>query len=520
MPGLFQEDFGPMQRWRATEARVLTLLAHATEPISVEALAHQLGVDQSPVAGALTRLSQLGLVELHEASEEEWRVGPRGAGWNSGLAPERAVARALARVGGRCEIKALPERASIEQKLVGESLRWLAARSWALKQGGELVLDAGWPAEEPPPMPDELLLARLLERSATRAELEQAQIPLDQALALLAPRSGVIERRERVRRSATLTASGRVEVDRGLEVRDEVTELTTELLVSGRWREVELRPYDITLPGPRFVVAKEHPFRRILESTRRVFLEMGFTETASPWVESGFWDFDALFQPQDHPARDMQDTFYVARPERARLPDEQLVERVARTHEHGGETGSLGWRYQWNRRLAEQTVLRTHTTSATIQALAQDPAPPRKVFCVGPVFRRETIDYKHLPVFHQVDGIVIDQRASFAMLLTLLRTFYRKMGFERIQFRPGFFPYTEPSVEVFVFLESRQDWVEMGGAGIFRPEVAIPLGCTAPVLAWGLGLERLAMFRYQLKDIRELYLTHLKWLEETPLCPS
>jgi len=149
-----------------------------------------------------------------------------------------------------------------------------------------------------------------------------------------------------------------------------------------------------------------------------------------------------------------------------------------------------------------------------------NPRPPRKVFCVGPVFRRETIDYKHLPVFHQVDGIVIDEKASFAALLTLLSTFYKKMGFDRIQFRPAFFPYTEPSVEVFVWMESRSDWVEMGGSGIFRPEVTEPLGCRVPVLAWGLGLDRLAMFRYGLKDIRELYLSHLDWLEEVPQCRS
>jgi phenylalanyl-tRNA synthetase alpha chain len=165
-------------------------------------------------------------------------------------------------------------------------------------------------------------------------------------------------------------------------------------------------------------------------------------------------------------------------------------------------------------------VLRTHTTASTVRELAREPTPPRKVFCVGPVFRREAIDYKHLPVFHQVDGIVIDEQASFATLLTLLRTFYSKMGFERIQFRPGFFPYTEPSVEVFVWMESRKDWFEMGGAGVFRTEVTEPLGCRTPVLAWGLGLERLAMFRFGIADIRALYLAHLDWLKETPLCRS
>jgi phenylalanyl-tRNA synthetase alpha chain len=200
------------------------------------------------------------------------------------------------------------------------------------------------------------------------------------------------------------------------------------------------------------------------------------------------------------------------------LPGEELVDAVRRTHETGGETGSLGWRYGWSVDLARKVVLRTHMTAGTIRALAADPNPPRKVFAVGPVFRRETVDYKHLPVFHQVDGIIVDEQATFATLLGTLRAFYRKMGFGRFQFRPAFFPYTEPSVEVFVWAEGKRDWVEMGGAGVFRPEVTRPVGCRVPVLAWGLGLERLAMFRYQLSSIGELYRARLGWLKETPIC--
>ena len=151
-------------------------------------------------------------------------------------------------------------------------------------------------------------------------------------------------------------------------------------------------------------------------------------------------------------------------------------------------------------------------------ALAADPGGPRKVFCVGPVFRREAIDYKHLPLFHQVDGIIIDEAATFASLLGTLTAFYRKMGFTRIELRPGFFPYTEPSVEVFIWVEEKKDWFEMGGAGIFRPEVTRPLGCEVPVLAWGLGLERLAMLRYDILEMRKLYQPDLQWLKEVPLC--
>jgi phenylalanyl-tRNA synthetase alpha chain len=245
---------------------------------------------------------------------------------------------------------------------------------------------------------------------------------------------------------------------------------------------------------------------------------MGFDEVESPYAESGFWDFDALFQPQDHPAREMQDTFFLERPCTCSLPSAELVSNVAATHENGGSTGSLGWGYKWGEEKAVQAVLRTHTTASTIRALSRNPEPARKVFCVGRVFRRETIDYKHLPVFFQVDGIIIDKKANFASLLGTLEAFYRKMGFEKFQFRPAFFPYTEPSVEVYVWHEKRRDWMEMGGAGIFRPEVTEPLGCDCPVMAWGLGLERIAIFRYGLNDIREIYMPDIKWLREVPAC--
>jgi phenylalanyl-tRNA synthetase alpha chain len=235
-------------------------------------------------------------------------------------------------------------------------------------------------------------------------------------------------------------------------------------------------------------------------------------------IESAFWNFDALFQPQDHPARDMQDTFYMRWPTEAPLPDSKVVEPVRRTHEDGWETGSEGWGYKWSPDRSKQVVLRTHTTAATIRALAANPNPPGKFFCVGWTYRNETISFKHLPVFHQVDGIIVDEEANLASLMGTLQEFYSKMGFGRVKFKPAFYPYTEPSVDVVVYMESRKKWLEMGGAGIFRPEVTLPLGCRWPVLAWGLGIERLAMLRFGLDDIRDLYGTNLDTLQQVPLC--
>ena len=189
------------------------------------------------------------------------------------------------------------------------------------------------------------------------------------------------------------------------------------------------------------------------------------------------------------------------------------------TDENGGESKSLGWGYDWDEDIAKKTVLRTHTTATTIRRLAQfyrnNEKVPVKVFCIDRVFRNEKLDKSHLAEFTQVEGIVIDEGTTLCDLIGLLSEFYRKLGFKKIITRPGFFPYTEPSMDVIVWFNN--SWLELGGSGIFRPEVTEPLGVKHPVLAWGLGLERLAMLRLGLNDIRKLYISDIDWLRKVPL---
>lgn len=485
----------------------------------VPALADALGVDQSLASAACESLRQQGWAEISERTYEEYRLDREGEAFASAPLPERVILEVLRRNGGACRITEIPQQCGLSAGQVGQSLRWLAQRGWARKEGERLVAMEGASGADGRPEPDELMIRALAGGRVARGEaLAGEGVPVEAAVGLLKGRKGMLVVKSRTARRAGITEAGRALLASGVTGRRQVTLLTPELLSDGAWREVDLQPYDVTLAARKLYPGKEHAFQRTLDKVRRVFLEMGFTEVVSPWVESSFWDFDALFQPQDHPARDMQDTFYVGRPARCRLPDESLVERIGRVHEDGGETGSTGWRYRWSRELAEKPVLRTHTTAATIRALAAHEAGTSgKYFVIGPVFRRETVDYKHLPVFHQVDGIVVDRRASLATLLGTLSAFYGKMGFPKVRFRPSFFPYTEPSAEVFLWFEERGEWVEMGGSGIFRPEVTRPLGVSERVLAWGLGLERLAMMIHGLKSIGELYFATMPWLREAPL---
>jgi phenylalanyl-tRNA synthetase alpha chain len=528
--GAASEPPGLMQKVQEIDYLVLTGLHQEPNPVELAAFSHKIGLDQSKVSAVLfTRAGAE--IEVEERPYVELSVGKKAQEWN-GVLPERRIIEALAAAATPLTMPEIAERSGLENKDVGGTLKVLKDKAWAEQDGKSLRLtEVGQQAAQAGAMgPDEQIFAAVAksERLLTDRELRDSLLPVEAGLKALQERKGILDIRERVERFAKLTDQGQKLVAAGIEPVREANLLTAEMIKDGSWKDVRFRPYDVTAAADPVHPGKAHPLVSVFEKTRRVFLEMGFEETESGYVESSFWDFDALFQPQDHPARDMQDTFYVGRPASCRLPDQALVKRVKDTHEGTGDCGSVGWRYKWSAELSEKAVLRTHTTASTVRALATGALSdgptsgqkqgPRKVFCVGPVFRRETVDYKHLPVFHQVDGIIIDDKATFASLLGTLEAFYRKMGFSKFQFRPAFFPYTEPSVEIFVWSDKKSDWVEMGGAGMFRPEVTEPLGCTSPVLAWGLGLERLAMFTYDLSSIGELYRARLSWLKGVDLC--
>ncbi len=322
---------------------------------------------------------------------------------------------------------------------------------------------------------------------------------------------GIIQESETVRYSIAITTAGLALVKQGLDLRGETGTITRDQIISGEWKNLNLRKYDVSKLPKKAYPGKIHPYQRIIGEMREILLEMGFTELYGGIVQQSYWNFDALFQPQDHPAREMQDTFYL----RETLPLPKGYEKVKAMHECGGETSSTGWGGVWKEEKAEQCVLRTHTTSVSIQYLANNPNPPVKAFCVGRVYRRETIDTTHLAEFEQLEGIVMDENVSFGNLLGILREFYNRMGFESVRFKPSFYPYTEPSLDAEVYVDGI-GWIEMGGAGIFREEVTAPIGINYPVLAWGLGVSRIAMLRLGLKDLRLLHKSDVAFLRETP----
>jgi phenylalanyl-tRNA synthetase alpha chain len=287
-----------------------------------------------------------------------------------------------------------------------------------------------------------------------------------------------------------------------------ITQLTPELLATGGWKGSRFQGYDVSLPVPKTLPGKRHFYSQVIDYIRRFWVELGFKEMKGEYVELNFWNFDALYQPQDHPARDLADTFYMKTPDHGRLPDAKMVEQVKLTHENGWTTGSKGWEYDWDPEVSARNVLRTHTTSLSVNQIAKLKLEdlPAKFFSVGRVFRNETIDWNHLAEFYQTDGIVIGEDVTFRDMKGYLKAYLEGLGLKKFRFRPAYFPYTEMSMEAEVWIEERGSWMELFGAGMFRPEVVKPLlGHDVPVLAWGPGLDRLVMQSYKVNTIRELY---------------
>jgi len=327
-------------------------------------------------------------------------------------------------------------------------------------------------------------------------------------------RSGLLDFEDITSRTWKLTGAGTSVDQSALTESKLIGELTPEMLQTDAWLGREFKPFDVQAPAPTPTGGRRHPMQSLIERIRSVFLEMGFSEIDGDYVQSAGWNMDSLFIPQSHPARTMQDTFYLDQPSKVEVEDTYL-DLWARVHEHGHDTGSRGWGGSFDRDESQRALLRTHTTVNTVRHIADNPSTPSRVFGIGRVFRQETIDRTHMPEFHQIEGIIHEPDASLPMLISTLKTFYAKMGYPDVRVRPAYFPYTEPSAEVDILWKG--EWLELGGSGIFRPEVTEPLGTEWPVCAWGMGLERLAMLILGLDDIRQLYQPDLERLRKMPL---
>lgn len=498
-----------------SDAKVLKAISEGrSDPGSI---AEKLGMKVEAVRASADALAEQGHVKVIKTIDEIFSLTEEGTNYAKEGLPERKLLEVVGSGKPMAELK---------DPSLKIGLGWLRKKGWASIDKGVVK-----PTGQAPQGKDEVILESLSKGSASGSAFD------GKFLSDLRNR-GLVKSSTSKSWNYELTDAGKSEIGRRFDelsviestsklsasLSIEIGQITPERIKTGEWVEKEnglywkygdsedrVRPYDVTLAAEHIFPGKRHPYQRLIDKMREIMLEMGFTEIKGEIIQSSFWNFDALFQPQDHPAREMQDTFYLDT--KAEIPD---FTKVKEMHECGGGVGSTGWGGCWSPDIAKQEVLRTHTTSVTIHYLADHPEPPVKAFGIDRVYRREAIDATHTPEFEQLEGIIMDRGVTFSNLLGVLKEFYAKMGFEEVRFRPGYFPYTEPSVEPEVFIDGL-GWVELGGAGVFRKEVTAPFGIEHPVLAWGLGVSRVAMLKLGLKDLRLLYQSDIQWLRETPV---
>lgn len=293
----------------------------------------------------------------------------------------------------------------------------------------------------------------------------------------------------------------------------EMANIPPELIKTGLWRKARLKKYNVAVAGKRIFPGKKHHYAAFLDHVKQKLAFLGFQEMRGPIVETEFWNMDALYMPQHHSARDIHDAYFVKEPKYAADIDTSILKAVKKAHESGTRE-SRGWEYRYDVKRAHRHILRTHGTVLSAKMLASNPRIPGKYFSVARCFRYDIIDSTHLADFYQVEGIILDEGLNLRHLIGILKMFGKEFAnAEEIKVTPSYFPFTEPSASLYA-KHPKMGWIELAGAGMFREEMLTPLGIKVPVLAWGIGIDRIGMFNMGIKDIRDLFSPDLNYLRE------
>jgi phenylalanyl-tRNA synthetase alpha chain len=452
----------------------ISKLLQSTPNLTEEQLAHETKLSMDQIRRGVEWLRQKSLADVIDSTNISYSLGKNGLDALKNGLPERRLVN-LVKDGPKTfdEI-----RGSLQGPDFNAAIAHAKKNDWIniekTDTGSKISLK-----QEPTESQDEHVILLI----------DKAQKPRPDLVKSLMERPDFIIRHEEKTKSVSLTETGK-NIDLG---------------------KLDSGAIDVEADVPHVHAARIHPLKDTINEIRETFVHLGFTEILGNLSQSSFWNFDALFTPQDHPARELQDTFYLKDLNAKQIATPTQIKNVSNAHKKG-------WRYYWDIQEARRMVLRTHTTCITIKHLADKKPDEARIFSLGRVFRNEKLSFKHLAEFNQVEGIVVGKHITLRDLMGIQKEFYRKIGLTKVKFWPTFFPYTEPSLQSMVYNEKLGKWIELFGMGIFRPEVTKPLGITKPVLAWGGGIERIAMLKFGVDDVREFYNNNLSWLRTATKC--
>jgi len=486
------------------DAEIIVLKALARKPADIDEIAKAAMLSRENVSRAGLWLQNKALVDVKETPQAFVSIEKLGEKYARDGLPEKKFLFALK---NPMFLDQIAESAKLDKQEITYSLGFWKKRGAIKIEGGKIQLTA--PEFVHQKLHEELFLEKL----AKEKEIEIIRLPAEDMHAFeeLRPR-GLVKKVERTIRELAITDFGRKVIS---AIKDEkrIGILTSDLIKTGAWKKVRFRRYDIQAIVPKLNQGKKQAYRAFLDEVKSELIGLGFEEMTGPLVELSFFNNDALYMPQDHPARNIHGAYFVS-PEYGNLEKYQkLVSEVKKVSESGGKSGSTGWQTPFDAKESARLLLRTQGTALSARTMASNPKIPGAYFAIARCYRPDVIDAMHLPEFNHCEGIVLKEKLSFSNLLGLLAEFTKKIaGTDRIRFRPHYFPFTEPSVEADVWMPSKKQWVEVFGAGIFRPEVTEPFGIKVPVIAWGIGIDRLFMIREGISDIRQLFSQDIEYL--------
>jgi len=478
---------------------------------SMEDIAEKAELNKAAVLRSLEFLSNKDIIKIKSNKKKIIELGVNGLLYKEKSLPERILINLISE-NSPISLGDAKKQSNLSDNEFKAALGVLKKKAVILLDKGKIKLNE---------KKENIIKKTLEEQLIEQLPLEYDKLEDEQRFAVesLKNRKDIININDKNIISFKLTKLGEKLISEDLSSSENMIEvLTPEIIKSNSYKNKKFRRYDISSQVPKITGGKRHFVNQAIDYGRKIWTELGFQEMTGDLIQTGFWNFDALFQPQDHPARELADTFYIKNL-KGKLPEKNILNKVKKAHESGVK-GSKGWQYSWKEQEAEKVLLRPHTTclsSRTLYKLSKLPKEQRKgkFFAIGKCFRNETVDWSHGFEFNQTEGIVIDPDANFRNLLGYLKEFFRKMGFEKVRFAPAYFPYTEPSVEISAYHPEKKVWLELGGSGIFRPEVVVPLlGEWIPILAWGPGFDRTLMDYYKIQDLRELYANNLTKLRQ------